>query len=200
MYLSLLCKLWLISLKQGLCNQNLYSELFRCFHLALTSPSRMQKFWKLYCPFSMKTTSPYYTDVVEHGHFPSLVQELENWITRWRDFHAQNLELPKHVLQCLNSLNMSLYPNIKVVFLLFLTLPVTTASMERAFSEMRLLKTWLRSTISDPCLSSLALMHFKRQFTGGASKKGGQRSQRGPRSGWEWRRGPIKILRSPTPS
>ena len=68
--------------------------------------------------------------------------------------------MPKHTLQCLNSLNMSRYPNIKVVLLVFLTLPVTTASVERAFSEMRLLKTWLRSTMTDSRLSSLALMHF----------------------------------------
>ena len=41
-----------------------------------------------------------------------------------------------------------------------MTVPGTTASVERAFSEMRLLKTWLRSTMTDSRLSSLALMHF----------------------------------------
>ena len=55
---------------------------------------------------------------------------------------------------------MCLYPNVKVVFLVFLTLPVTTCSVERSFSEMRLLKTWLRSSMTDERLSALALMHF----------------------------------------
>ena len=41
-----------------------------------------------------------------------------------------------------------------------LTLPVTTCSVKRSFSEMRLLKTWLRSIITDERLSSLALIHF----------------------------------------
>jgi len=69
---------------------------------------------------------------------------------------------PKHILDCLNDrvVHITLYPNIKGVWLHFLSRPVTTCSVERAFSEMRLLKTWLRSTMSDERLSALALMHF----------------------------------------
>ena len=100
--------------------------------------------------------SPYYDDILEHGHFDTVTTKLGNWITRWRNKPGK----PKHMLQTLNSLNIDLFPNIKVVVIHFLTLPVTTCSVERAFSEMRLLKTWLRSTMTDERLSSLALMHL----------------------------------------
>ena len=51
-------------------------------------------------------------------------------------------------------IHIPLYPNVKVVWLHFLSLPVKTRSVERAFSEIRLLKTWLRSTMSDECRSA----------------------------------------------
>jgi len=51
------------------------------------------------------------------------------------------------------------------------------SAVARAFSEMRLLKikTWLRSTMDDDRLSSLALMHFIHAWTfrtNNLSKKG----------------------------
>ena len=102
--------------------------------------------------------SPYYDDVVQRGDILVVQRELISWVGRWREKNAD--ERPKKILQCLNSVNMCLYPNVKVVFLVFLTLPVTTCSVERSFSEMRLLKTWLRSSMTDERLSALALMHF----------------------------------------
>ena len=41
---------------------------------------------------------------------------------------------------------------------IFATLPVTTASSERSFSTMRRLKTYLRSTMGEQRLTSLALL------------------------------------------
>ena len=49
-----------------------------------------------------------------------------------------------------------------VVLRIYATLPVTTASVECIFSEMRLLKNWLRSTMKDERLTALALMHLFR--------------------------------------
>ena len=90
-------------------------------------------------------SSPYYDDVVQHGNIDSVHTDLENWIIRWRGKPQQ--DRPKKTLQCLNSVNIDLYPNIKVVLIHFLTLPVATCSVERAFSEMRLLKTCLKDQL-----------------------------------------------------
>ena len=50
------------------------------------------------------------------------------------------------------------YPNIKLLLQILSTLPVTSASAERSFSMLRRLKSWLRSTMSDDRLTSLALL------------------------------------------
>lgn len=95
---------------------------------------------------------PFYDDVEQHGRIETVEKELENWILRWKP--VELCARPKKVLQCLNSINIDLFPNIKVVLIHFLTLPVTTCSAERSFSELRLLKTFLRSTMSDERLSA----------------------------------------------
>lgn len=40
------------------------------------------------------------------------------------------------------------YPNMSIALRLLLTLPVTVASGERSFSKLKLIKTYLRSTMS----------------------------------------------------
>ena len=50
------------------------------------------------------------------------------------------------------------YPNFYVALRTFLTIPVTVASAERSFSKLKLIKTFLRSTMSQSKLSSLAVI------------------------------------------
>lgn len=52
------------------------------------------------------------------------------------------------------------YENIRTLLRIFSTLPVTTCSAERAFSAMKLLKTYLRNAMSDERLTGLALMYI----------------------------------------
>lgn len=49
-------------------------------------------------------------------------------------------------------------PELATVCALFLTLPVTVASAERSFSKLKLIKTYLRSTISQDRLDGLSLL------------------------------------------
>jgi len=53
---------------------------------------------------------------------------------------------------------MSSVPELATVCELFATIPVTVASAERSFSKLKLIKTYLRSSISQERLDGLALL------------------------------------------
>jgi len=53
------------------------------------------------------------------------------------------------------------YPTVVAALLVFCTLPVTVASAERSFSKLKILKTYLRSTIGQQRLSHLAFLSIE---------------------------------------
>ncbi|XP_067130995.1 LOW QUALITY PROTEIN: zinc finger MYM-type protein 1-like [Centruroides vittatus] len=53
------------------------------------------------------------------------------------------------------------YPNISIALRIMLTLPVTVASGERSFSKLKIIKNYLRSTMSQDRLSSLSLLSIE---------------------------------------
>jgi len=65
-------------------------------------------------------------------------------------------------LQLLNSIlnygMQSAFVNVCIAIRIFLTMPVTVASAERSFSKLKLVKNYLRSTMKQERLSSLAIM------------------------------------------
>lgn len=56
----------------------------------------------------------------------------------------------------------SLFPSISKFLHAFLTLPCSSASSERSFSAMKLLKNYLRNTMKTERMSSLALMFVEK--------------------------------------
>ena len=52
-------------------------------------------------------------------------------------------------------------PNVVIALRILLTIPVTVASAERSFSKLKLIKTYLRSTMLDERLSGLALISIE---------------------------------------
>ena len=56
------------------------------------------------------------------------------------------------------------YPNTVVALRIFLTAPITVAAAERSFSRLKLIKTYLRSTISQERLNSLALLSIEKDI------------------------------------
>jgi hypothetical protein len=58
-----------------------------------------------------------------------------------------------------------MFPNISMLLKIALTIPVTTCENERSHSQLKLLKTSLRSTMHEERLSGLSLMKIHRQLT-----------------------------------
>jgi len=56
------------------------------------------------------------------------------------------------------------FPNIYIALTIILTLPVSSASPERAFSKLKLIKNRLRSTVSEDRLEGLMLITCKRDI------------------------------------
>ena len=56
------------------------------------------------------------------------------------------------------------FPNTCIAYRILLTLPVTIASIERSFSKLKLIKSYLRSTMSQERLSGLAILSIKKKM------------------------------------
>src|ERR1044072_7548393 len=54
--------------------------------------------------------------------------------------------------------DMDFFPNTIIAYRILLTIPVTVASTERSFSKLKLLKSYLRSTMLQERLNGLALI------------------------------------------
>ena len=75
---------------------------------------------------------------------------------------SHNSEAPSRLVDALQACDVTTYPNIKVLLQLALTLPVTSCECERSFSQLKLVKTTLRSTMAGEHLSGLVHMKINR--------------------------------------
>ena len=57
-----------------------------------------------------------------------------------------------------------IYPNMSILYHIYLTLPISCAGAERSFSRLKFMKSYLRSTMTEEGLSGLSLLSIKRQF------------------------------------
>lgn len=74
----------------------------------------------------------------------------------------EDLKTPSEVLDFLVDRDMkSAFPNTTAACQVFLTVPFSVASAERSFSKMKLIKTYLRSTMSQERLSALAVLSIE---------------------------------------
>ena len=80
--------------------------------------------------------------------------ELSLWQTRWK----RTPNRPVDVLTSLNSTDPEIYPSIYFFLKVLAVMPVSVASAERSFSTLRRLKDYLRTTMTETSLRSLALM------------------------------------------
>ncbi|XP_074352732.1 uncharacterized protein LOC141691879 [Apium graveolens] len=56
------------------------------------------------------------------------------------------------------------YPNVWIAYRILLTIPVTVSYAERSFSKLKLIKSYLRSTMSQERLSGLAMLSIEKDM------------------------------------
>ena len=56
------------------------------------------------------------------------------------------------------------FPNACIAYRILLTIPVTIASVERTFSKLKLIKSYLRLTVSQEKLSGLAILSTEKNM------------------------------------
>ena len=61
-------------------------------------------------------------------------------------------------------MDVDFYPYVSVAYRILLTVPVTVASAERSFSKLKLLKNYLRSTMSQERLNGLAMCSIEKDI------------------------------------
>jgi len=91
----------------------------------------------------------------------SSVEEVRHEYSQWKAMclRLAPADRPSTPLQALDIVPPRLV-NIVTLLRIFCTLPVSTCTAERAFSAMKLLKSYLRNTMTDERLTGLALMYI----------------------------------------
>ncbi|KAL4131914.1 hypothetical protein QTP88_009146 [Uroleucon formosanum] len=76
------------------------------------------------------------------------------------------LNKQKTSIECLDLIESTCgsFPNISIALRILLTLPITTASAERSFSKLKIIKNYLRTTMVQERLSDLAIISIERDL------------------------------------
>ncbi|CAH1103847.1 unnamed protein product [Psylliodes chrysocephalus] len=88
--------------------------------------------------------------------------EIELWQSYFANKDCGNLTFMEVLL---DSYNISFFPAITTLINIFLTLPSTTCTVERSFSTLRKVKTWLRATTCEDRLNGLCMLSIHKDLT-----------------------------------
>lgn len=89
-------------------------------------------------------------------------QELASWYVKYKQ---AGTALPDDLLKAYKAAEASVnYPNVTYLLKLFLTIPATSASTERANSTLKFVKTRLRSSLSQASLNAFVLGYKHRDI------------------------------------
>nr|XP_034992903.1 52 kDa repressor of the inhibitor of the protein kinase-like [Zootoca vivipara] len=101
---------------------------------------------------------------MEFYELGDIAAELKLWYNLWKekDLAADTLQ-DIEVAALLEEANI-FFPATRHALLILSAFPSTTATVERSFSTLRRVKTWLRSTMGEERLTGLCLMSVHRKF------------------------------------
>ena len=112
-------------------------------------------------PVELMQVVEYYGDDLPH---PLLfATEYEMWVRKWKEYNSSS-EVPNKLVDVLEACSPLQFPNLNVLLQLALTLPISSCECERSFSQLKLIKTSIRSVMTGNRLSGLALMKVHRDY------------------------------------
>ena len=83
-------------------------------------------------------------------------------LTAWYQVFLGLKQTPRNAIDAFCACDEQIFPIISRLLKLFATLPVSTSSVERSFSTLRRLKTYLRNTCGQDRLNGLAMLYIHR--------------------------------------
>ena len=113
---------------------------------------------KLYTFDKVRLALNTYKDYIEGEK--QLYAEYERWLQKWQNIDSE--KLPTNAIDALTSCSNDFFPNVRTLQIIAATIPVTTATLERTFSTVKLLKSYLRTTMGQDRLTELALLYLHR--------------------------------------
>uniref|UniRef100_A0A8D8U0H2 Zinc finger MYM-type protein 1 n=1 Tax=Cacopsylla melanoneura TaxID=428564 RepID=A0A8D8U0H2_9HEMI len=90
--------------------------------------------------------------------------EAELWYVMWHKKNLSSEEAQEIDVIDLIREATPFFPAMRKALIILSSLPPTTATVERSFSTLRKIKTWLRSTMGEDRLNGLSLMSVHRKL------------------------------------
>uniref|UniRef100_A0A3P8QGE1 HAT C-terminal dimerisation domain-containing protein n=1 Tax=Astatotilapia calliptera TaxID=8154 RepID=A0A3P8QGE1_ASTCA len=106
-------------------------------------------------------SEPHLNELAKHYRLDLKKEEVlvaRNFLTRKTEAGCP----PKNMLSVYNLLDSDMFPSLKATIQVALTVPVSSCSCERSFSALRRLHSWLRQTMGQKRLHSLAVMSIEK--------------------------------------
>ena len=94
--------------------------------------------------------------------FPSQMLSIKTSF-RGKIFHLKSAKEMASFFIVENALLSKTYPDVCIAYMMCMTVPVTAATAERFFSKLKLIKKFLRSSMSQERLSGLALLSIEKE-------------------------------------
>ena len=113
----------------------LLPRFFRANQLQYSDVKPVAEFYKKILPCPLESLE---------SQFETFVNNL---VQQWKDIPLENL--PLTITATIDECNKNFLPGVYSLLQIFATIPVSSAEAERSFSALKLLKTYLRSTMSE---------------------------------------------------
>lgn len=143
------------------------SDNMQCFNLNFLMPLNLMKCFKNTEQLnqSIKDISNQYSELFGESIF-SIEQKLKGELNLFENKLKSDTDLTTitSAITFLDKLDCDYFPVFSLFIKILITLPISIATAERSFSSLRLLKTWLRSRMSEEMLTALDLLYIHKNI------------------------------------